>query len=65
MVDTTFRAPSPSLKAVDLLDGTFALSCVLVADPGLTDSTFTTSFPALKAVNLGDGTYAMAAVMVS
>jgi len=59
MADTTFRIVLPALKAVDLLDGTYAISCVVVANPGLTDTSFRKVLPALKAVNLGDGTYAL------
>ena len=63
MADTTFRTVLPLLKAVDLGDGTYAISIAAQTDPGGTDTTFSTVLPLLKAVDLGDGTYAMAGVL--
>ena len=60
MADTVFRNTTPPLKAVDLGDGTYALSTVYVVVPaGGTDTTFRSVSPTLKAIDLGDGTYAL------
>ena len=59
-MDTTFSAVLPSTKAVDLLDGTFAVAVAATAPAPGTDTTFRNIFPPLKAVDLSDGTYAVA-----
>jgi len=64
MADTTFRDLLPPTKAVDLLDGTFAMSVAATAPAPGTDTTFRNIFPPLKAVDLGDGTYAVAVEVI-
>lgn len=64
MADKTFTKFLPPTKAVDLGDGTHAVSAVaLVAPAGGTDLVFTDFLPPTKAVDLGDGTYAISAVL--
>jgi hypothetical protein len=61
MADTTFKMVLPALKAIDLVDGAYALAIADVNIPGGgTDITFVGVSPPLKAIDLGDGTYAMA-----
>ena len=61
MADKTFVLSNPPVKAVDLLDGTHAMSiseCGVAPGTG-TDTTFVGTIPPLKAVDLGAGTYAV------
>ena len=61
MADTVFALVQPDTKAVDLLDGTYALLVEeLVVPGGGTDTTFANTLPPVKAIDYGDLTCVMA-----
>ena len=63
MADKVFINILPSLKTIDLGDGTHAVSVVIVDEAAVpVNTTFRKVLPPLKAVDLGDGTYAISAV---
>jgi hypothetical protein len=63
MADKTFPTIFPPLEAVDLGDGTHAVSVVRQNVPHGADLTYVNIKPPLRAVDLGDGTYAVSVVL--